>query len=105
MLKLRQERHSWTFEAGSRNRGAVLLYRGCDGHEAGIVVVKRNVYSATHDFTMQSRQHERARPEEIEKELGVLGRGNRRLSVQAFLFESSGKSSLGTVEKIEMEMA
>jgi hypothetical protein len=72
MLKLRQERHSWTFEAGSRNRGAVLLYRGCDGHEAGIVVVKRNVYSATHDFTMQSRQHERARPEEIEKELGVV---------------------------------
>jgi hypothetical protein len=72
MLKLRQERHGGTFEAGSRSRGAVLLHRGCDGHEAGIVVVKDNVYSATHDFTMQSRQHDRARPEGIEKELGVV---------------------------------
>jgi hypothetical protein len=47
MLKLRQERHSWTFEAGSRNLGAVLLQKGCDGHEAGIVVIKHNIYSAT----------------------------------------------------------
>jgi hypothetical protein len=34
--------------------------------------IERNVYSATHDFAMKSRQHERVRLEEIQKELGVV---------------------------------
>jgi hypothetical protein len=74
---------------------------------------------ATHDFMMQSRQHEWGRLEEVQKELGVvviakvgvvLRVGNARprdsTTIRAsILVWVAGNSFLGTVEMIEMEMA